>query len=76
MVLSHLVPLASCDCPMSEPDHLILTHCNGLILGKITLMTHIISNFEQILFRTECHLAQEVLHEWSALYFITTWILL
>ena len=76
MVLSHLVPLASCDSPMTEPEHCILTPCNGLILGKKTLMTHIISNFEQLLYRTECHLAQEVLLEWSALYFITTWILL
>ena len=33
-------------------------------------MTHIISNFEQLLYRTECHLAQEVLLKWSALYFI------
>mgnify|MGYP001797715396 CR=1 FL=1 len=70
MVLSHLVPLASCDSPMTEPEHCILTP------RKKTLMTHIISNFEQLLYRTECHLAQEVLHEWSALYFITTWILL
>ena len=76
MVLSHLVPLASCDSPMTEPEHCILTPCNGLILGKKTRAKKNTDDFEQLLYRTECHLAPEVLIKWSALYFITTWILL